>query len=77
MAARGHFAKTFDDSLLSVVFIFENVHDSPKHQSAFFQVFHIWERYFRNFFASVRNNVVSRVTTKSAKCATKLANFSI
>ena len=31
--------KTFDDSLLSVVFIFENVHDSPKHQSAFFKSF--------------------------------------
>ena len=36
---RGDFAKTFDDSLLNVVFIFEIVHDSPKHQSAFFKSF--------------------------------------
>ena len=66
------FAKTFDHYLLSVVFIFENVHDSPKHQSAFFKSFTSGRDTFVIFFASVRNDVVSGVTTK---CATKLAKF--
>ena len=53
--------------LCLVLFLYSKMSMIHPSISQLFQVFHIWERYFRNFFASVRNDVVSRVTTKCAK----------